>query len=150
MRLHATPATCHDCLTPPRPRRARPGRTAPSHPHTPRGRAGIADLGMIEMYMYARRHGHGYRVINFAGKGVRWGSGRPDRHPAWSRIPLLWALYTGGKGVELVLQRASECPRQDQWLLYADTDIAIHATGFSVGEIMAGTAVSHDCAVTVL
>lgn len=95
-------------------------------------------LGMIEMYMYARRHGHGYRVINFEGKAVKFGSGRPDRHPAWSRIPLLWALYTGAKGVEEVLQPASVCPQEDQWLLYTDTDIAIHATGFSVGEIMAG------------
>ena len=40
-------------------------------------------------------------MINFAGKGVKWGSGRPDRHPAWSRIPLLWALYTGATGVDL-------------------------------------------------
>ena len=95
-------------------------------------------LGMVEMYMYARRHGHGFRVINFEGKAVTFGSGRPDRHPAWSRIPLLWALYTGATGVELVLQPATACPQQDQWLLYTDTDVAIHATGFSVGEVMAG------------
>ena len=48
-----------------------------------------------------------------------------------------WHVFRA-KGVEEVLQPASVCPQEDQWLLYTDTDIAIHATGFSVGEIMAG------------
>ena len=89
------PATCH---LPWLAHTARPpARACPRHGPTcpPPIHAHIADLGMIEMYMYARRHGHGYRVINFEGKAVKFGSGRPDRHPAWSRIPLLWALYTG-------------------------------------------------------
>ena len=46
-----------------------------------------------------------------------------------------------------MLQPASACPQQDQWLLYTDTDVAINATGFSVGEVMAGKAILRRLAV---
>ena len=67
------------------------------------------------------------------------GSGRPRRHPAWARVPLLQLLYSGGIGADLVLDRplsGATCPTDDRWVLYLDTDVVVTATGFDVGDIL--------------
>lgn len=96
-------------------------------------------LGLVQMYLYAKRHGHGYRVVDFEGKSVTMGSGRPYRHPAWSRVPLLWLLYTGGLGADLILDNplsGASCSTEDRWMLYLDTDVVVVQTGFNIGDIV--------------
>lgn len=114
-------------------------------------------LGIVTMYLYAQRHGHGYRIVglNSTGAdgiklGVFFGGGRPNRHPAWGRVPLLWNLYTSGPGSERMLgagidpstglpsTTGPQCPYTDQWVLYVDTDIVVTAASDSVGSIFAG------------
>ena len=46
------------------------------------------------MYLYAKRHGHGYRLVVNRGN-ITAGPTRPDRHPAWARVALLWSVYSG-------------------------------------------------------
>ena len=108
-------------------------------------------MGIVSMYLYAKRHGHGYRIVDLdqtGGKGVDFGSGRLVRHPAWSRVALLWNLYTSGTGADLVLGPGIDpktgrpatgedklCPYDDQWMLYVDTDVAVLAASYGIGEI---------------
>ena len=91
-------------------------------------------LSLVQMKMYAERHGHGYRFVNLAGSSTVFGGGRSDRRSAWARVPLLRLLYDRGEGSELVL--STRCQAQDQWVMYIDTDIAIGATGHSLGQII--------------
>jgi hypothetical protein len=90
-------------------------------------------LSIIQMKMYADRHGHGFRLVNLAWHSTVFGGGRPDRMPAWARVPLLRLLYKKGKGSDRIL--SVRCKAQEQWVMYADTDIVIGATGRSLGQI---------------
>ena len=51
-------------------------------------------LGVAMMHLYAKRHGHGYRLVVNRGN-ITAGPTRPDRHPAWARVALLWSVYSG-------------------------------------------------------
>jgi hypothetical protein len=78
------------------------------------------------MFMYARRHGHGYKVVIPPSK-VSFGSGRPDRHPVWAKVALMHNVINNNDGADFL--RDKRCSEEEHWVQLMDTDIVVASTG---------------------